>query len=151
MTSPPSQPRELDLSKGVVNSEGVCWACGTSDDEEKLDYHHIIPRAFGGEQWATVALCQVCHRMAHELATGARATFAAANKTMAWRLGNLSSFIKEAGKMVDGDANKPTMFQDRMPARTSAQLDRLAKLFKVNKRLAVRRAIEETYMRYIGA
>lgn len=45
-------------------SMDVCWSCNSA---LPLEVHHVIPRAFGGENGPTVTICTSCHTKAHHL------------------------------------------------------------------------------------
>jgi hypothetical protein len=44
-------------------------------NQTKLHEHHVVPRAYGGEDGPTVTLCAECHGLIHELADGLWHTF----------------------------------------------------------------------------
>ena len=56
---------KLDFSMNHINSEDKCWICGS---DLSLEYHHIIPRAYGGEHGPQVGLCADHHSAIHLLA-----------------------------------------------------------------------------------
>ena len=55
----------------ITPIDGQCWVCGTT---EGLCRHHVVPRAYGGENGPTVHLCGAHHTLIHDLALKAPTT-----------------------------------------------------------------------------
>ena len=150
--NPPATPIKLNFKNGVVNSQGACWVCGTTEDEEKLDYHHVIPRALGGEAGPVVGLCQPCHRRTHELGNGDQnALPETSNRIALQRLFVLSRVISEAGNRTKNDPNKTAIFSARFSANTKHKLRALARVSKKSQKTVIETAIDELYGKVFGS
>ena len=150
--NPPKTPILLNFENGAVNSRATCWTCGTDESKEKLDYHHMIPRALGGEAGPMVGLCQPCHRRVHELGSGDQdALPKTSNAITLQRLFILSNIIIEAANRTKNNPNKSVMFSARFPARIRRKLQRLAKISKRSQRTVVETAIEDLYAKVFGS
>lgn len=57
MTDIRSTRRWKELSKRIIQRDGVCCVCGTDVD---LTVDHIIPIAMGGDPWAEENLVTMC-------------------------------------------------------------------------------------------
>lgn len=64
MAKPSSDPRSIVLDH--------CWVCAAKFTDnggtETREEHHIIPRAYGGEEGPTVTLCDTHHSKLHRIA-----------------------------------------------------------------------------------
>ena len=138
--NPPKKPALLDFSQGSENSKGVCWVCGSTPGEGKLDCHHMVPRALGGEEGPTVWLCQPCHRRVHEAGYG-RGVEPSGCALSDSRCSILGGTIMEAARVVKDDPNKSVVFTDRFPAETRKQLRELAKATGKTQKEVVRMAL----------
>lgn len=143
---------KLDFSMGHINSEGKCWICGST---LSLEYHHIIPRAYGGEHGPQVGLCADHHSAIHLLSESdidkvgldALTIFKGLSKIGLTKAIELAIIIIRARHATKDDQNKTAVFMDRFPAKTRNQLKRLASYYKTNQKKVVRQAIEELHNR----
>ena len=150
---------QLNLTKGYLNSKGVCWTCGIKD---RLEPHHIIPVSYGGKQGALVHLCPICHSKVHSIADLNTDTIPPDNQlsgSIINQLGDsnidqnrvylLVKTILVAKFSTKTDKNKTTLFMDRFPSRTNRELKQLAKTLKLNQKEVVRLAVNTLYKQYI--
>ena len=149
---PPEDPELLDFGNGFLNSPGRCWVCGMRGTDEKLDSHHMVPRALGGGEGPMVCLCQPCHRKTHELGKGADDVegWPPSHPVARKRLEILAEVVKKAASMTDKDPNKSLVFMDRFPANTAKMLKMLAKGTGMSQKNVVRAAIGALFARQFG-
>lgn len=145
---------KLDMSAGAINrrEDGTCWICCRVPGQER---HHIIPRAYGGEHGPLVDLCGNhhkggVHRLADEGLESLNAVFPDVSGPGLQVAKQCAIAIVKAKALVKGDANKTTVYSDRMPARTNRQLKALARAFKRPQTDVVRYAIAELHRRHFG-
>lgn len=141
----------LDLSPGAINDPGGCWVCGSKLNPE---YHHIIPRAYGGEKGPQVRLCSIDHAAIDRAVSlgvnkvaQARPGLGADGLT---RLAALAKLVISAAKATKGDPNKSIAFNDRFPAVTAKKLKALVRLTNSSQQAVVRQAINELHKKLIG-
>lgn len=152
---PPLAPAILDMAFGADNSPGVCWVCGST---VALEEHHMIPRAYGGQDGPVICLCATCHSNVHKLAdaTGlakpelsiAKSIALTDNKISLTRLQQLAIIIIQAKATTQKDPNKTAVYMDRFEAETLKKLKSLAKALRLNQKQVVRLAIAHLYGKY---
>ena len=151
-TYPPDNPDKLNMAFGAVNSPDICWVCGLTTS---LEEHHMIPRAYGGQDGPTITLCAGCHSSVHKLAdynaqdvSYAQKLLKTVNKKSLTRLVELAIIIAYSKQATKNDENKTIIFMDRFPASVNKQLKALAKILKKDQRTIVRLAIAQLYKHY---
>lgn len=155
--NPPLQPVVLNLAFGAENSPNICWVCGT---QTALEEHHMIPRAYGGQDGPVICLCAVCHSNTHKLADAsgkekptlqlAQSIAKTTNKISLTRLQQLAIIILQSKQITVNDKNKTAVYIDRFEAQTLRELKELAKVYQLNQkqlvRLAIRTLHQKTFM-----
>lgn len=151
-THPPEVPDKLNLAFGAENSPNICWVCGLTTS---LEEHHMIPRAYGGQDGPVITLCAGCHSCVHKLADYnaqdleyAHKLLKTDNKKSLTRLSELAIIIAYSKQATKNDENKTIVFMDRFPASVNRQLKALAKVLKKDQRTIVRLAIAQLYKVY---
>ena len=134
-----------------------CWACGarfvTADppgtaNEER---HHIVPRAFGGENGPQVSLCDSCHSKVHKLALNLVQDTSGwfASREHEQKIRYLANVIANAKKAVQFDPNKKFPVSFKISRTEVEMIERLKSIFGVKSRDDVLRiALRSVYKNY---
>ena len=139
-----------------------CWICGSTIT---IELHHVIMRAYGGENWPTVNLCADHHSMVHKLAISVERSIKDGNITVSesliqisgkysiekkWltRIKKLVTILITAKDLISADQNKTLVFSDRFTSDTANKLRSLVVLLNSSQQKVVRTAIDQMYKRY---
>lgn len=172
-----AQQQLAPYKPGVVIESNTCWVHGGVGS---IEYHHIVPQAYGGEHGPQVALCGNCHTGIH-LLSYKQLLFDGVVSDMEWQLKLVLQFAKEwvpssvlnspssrlvlirawalaqvvyrSRKMVEasGGDNKITQFHTKFGGSDMRMLKVLAKSYGVTQDQLVKIAIQELYTRRIGS
>lgn len=112
-----------------------CWVCGAKFVEhggvEHTEHHHIIPRAYGGEDGPTVSLCERHHATLHKIALCLKTnkpyfTLTANHAPMqVKKLMYLATRVHEAEQATRNDPNKRTMLVLSMDGELTRMIEDL--------------------------
>lgn len=161
---------------GKVIESDKCWV---HLDVGSIEYHHIVPRTYGGEHGPQVAICGNCHTGIHGMAwksmlfdgtiqdmvqqlnlveqfamdwISQRFLRSKHRELVLVRAWALSEVIYRARMLTAGDesGNKMVKFQKTLTGAESKMLKVLAKSYGVTQDQMVSVAIQELYSRRIG-
>lgn len=117
-----------------------CWVCGKrfvadggTDPSLIRNEHHVVPRAYGGENGPTVTLCSADHDLLHALATRLIAGDApqghqllrGLNAARAARVLYLAGVVCDADRATAGDPNRRFLLSLELHPTYRAKLDAL--------------------------
>ena len=138
----------------------VCWvcqrkfiSCDGDDPAVILNEHHVVPRANGGEDGPTVALCSAHHDLLHEIATQALCFKPFVHMTgnlpedQSYRVMYLAKVVVDSTRAVKNDPNKRGQCTIVMDGATDRMLNALAKAGKCSRTSAVLSLIQKEYNR----
>lgn len=136
-----------------------CWACQKrfypeGDDPSVIrNDHHVIPRAYGGTDGPTVALCSADHDLLHLIAQKiisgkapeAQALLNRVPLSSQKRISYLASRVVIAYNALNDDPNKSKSITLRMSGAVSTQLDRLAGFYSCSREKVLLRLLQQHY------
>lgn len=138
----------MNLVNGQVTeaSNGGCCVCRTR--QPPFHIHHVIPRAFGGNNGPLVKLCNSCHEGIHDAAKKKADATAYAKmegtKAPHWQqslvrdaANTLIMLIIRAQEVADTSDNKTTVISLTLDGRTNAILQTVAERLRVSKTQAI--------------
>lgn len=100
------------MNTSSISNLSYCWVCNEPFSHAvKREEHHIIPRAYGGENGPLVSLCDSHHTAVHEIATHIflRKSFnhlLEAEKSKTEKLLYLANVAYNARVLVENDPNR---------------------------------------------
>ena len=126
----------------------TCTTCLGIDLE--IQYHHLIPRALGGEKGPTAALCANCHQLVHKVAKDQSLLNAVDDQGKRFRVAQMAAIILRAEAAVKKDPNKSVSIHDRFPAELASKVKDLAALYGCSRKDAIRFAVRREHERWFG-
>lgn len=142
--------------KGILRSLVLphCWVCGSrfNDLQENAgpamrEEHHVIPRAYGGEDGPTVSLCDLHHATLHKIAVCMKTSKPYHQYTLKHSVSQkkklifLASKVYEAEQLTRNDPNKRTMLTLSLDGEMTKMIDDLKTVLPgVKSREAVARS-----------
>lgn len=163
---------------GIVIQSETCWV---HLGRGSIEYHHIVPRAYGGENGPQVALCGNCHTGIHNLSfksllfdgqlaghekiLSLTKEFASdwipssalkskeQNRILvrAWGLANVIFKSRKLVNTADEEGNKKIQFHTTFDGEENRMLKVLKTSYGVNQDQLIKLALRELYSRRIGA
>lgn len=134
-----------------------CWVCNTKfapKGPAHEERHHIVPRAYGGEDGPMVSLCDTCHTRLHKTAVALSSNkptyllLQGLNPEAQKRIYYLASCVVNAKAATENDPNKKTMVTLQLSGQETQKLDQLKRALNVPSRSAViLAAVESLYKR----
>lgn len=138
-----------------------CWVCGTffiPKGPAHEEQHHIVPRAYGGEDGPVVSLCDSCHTRLHKAAI----SIAAGKQPDQYTLGltanaktkvlYLASCAANAKLATLNDPNKKSVIVIPLTGKETQQIDALKRALRAPSRAAViKAAIYTLYTKHFSA
>lgn len=140
-----------------------CWVCkvsftGTTDNGLAVrEIHHIIPRAYGGENGPTVDLCSEHHSKLHRIAECIpkkpyRQWLTGENPETIKKLLWLATRVVNAREAIKEDPNRHVLHTMMLEPATREMIERLKPVIGVRSREAViNYAIQSLYQRNFNA
>ena len=139
----------------------LCWVCeqvfpeyGGSDSSLIQEFHHVIPRAYGGSYGPTVSLCSGHHSRLHEIAKKmiqgkSFHALLSRDETVNNRLLYLASRVQLAYATMTDDPNKRLTLVASISKDEARKMSELYAVYKVRSREAlVKKLIAESYSRH---
>lgn len=151
----------LTLTPGHIN-DGPCWVCGTM---QSLEFHHIIPCAYGGTDGPQISLCAIDHALVHKLSyqlgDGVPELIVQDDRLRALPIKKarravqmamyLAQVIKSSRELTSEDPNKKVKFHTSFTKDTSDKLKQLMVFYGFrNQEQALVQAIEDAHARYLS-
>jgi hypothetical protein len=136
-----------------ASSLSYCWVCkDTFSHAIKREEHHVIPRAYGGENGPIVSLCDSHHTAIHEIASHLflRKSFnhlLESDKQKTEKLLYLANIAYNARVLVENDPNKPrVIIIQNFKGDTHTKLVKLKTLYpKLSRSKIIEIAIQRLY------
>lgn len=145
----------------LVSPVHLCWVCekvfpeyGGNDSGLVQEFHHIIPRAYGGAEGPTVSLCSGHHTLLHEMAQKmiqgkSFHALLSRNESVNNRLLYLASRVQLASATMSDDPNKRLTLVASISKEEARKMSDLYSLYGVKSREAlVKKLIAEAYNRH---
>lgn len=135
--------------------QDTCWACGVDvrrNPNTKANDHHIIPRAYGGEDGPQVTLCSAHHSMLHDIEVAwyakrdaqARAlieSMTGQSEQLLLRVLWLASRVYLAHVTFESDHNRRVPVSVRLAKEDLALLNQLTKTLGLSREKVLRQAL----------
>lgn len=133
-----------------------CWICGAkfidSGGTALREDHHIVPRAYGGEDGPVVSICDPHHQRVHSVARkllyNKPYKHLLENKGYDQKVLWLASIIVKAQKAVVNDPNKKALVDVPLTGVQQVKLDALCKKLGMSRSKALVYLLEEGYTRH---
>lgn len=159
---PEHQPFPVPSKAGnLVTLVDRCWICdnkftdfGGTDHTLVQEFHHIIPRAYGGLDGPTVSLCSGHHTTLHDIAQkliSGRPYFEFLTKDplIDKRLLYLATRVQNAHATFSNDPNKRLVLTASITKAEVAMMEALYPVYKVRSREALfHHILKEVYERH---
>ena len=147
---PEHQPFPVPPMAGnLVTLVDRCWVCdrkfsefGGTDTSLVQEFHHIIPRAYGGLEGPTVSLCSGHHTTLHDIAqrmihNRPHFEFLSKDPTIDKRLLYLATRVQNAHAAFSDDPNKRLVVTASITKEEAQMMKDLYPIYKVRSREAL--------------
>lgn len=118
-----------------------CWVCGarfiTSNPPGSAicEVHHVVPRAYGGQNGPLVGLCDTCHSKVHKLSNGQDLSLLnGLGQQGQTRLKYLAQVIINAKSITNSDPNKLLPVSFKITKEEAQKLEILKSVLGVKSR-----------------
>lgn len=130
-----------------------CWVCKTKFGSGlEKHYHHIVPRAFGGEDGPQITLCTAHHDILHKIANKIVSNkdysrYLTEDASTNRRLLDLANVAARAELAFRDDPNKKTKVPLTLDGATHAKLKDLAKYNGLSQQKYIAKLLEAEHTR----
>jgi hypothetical protein len=152
-----TQPHPVPKDAGnLISLVDRCWVCdsvfpeyGGPPSSIVQEFHHPVPRSFGGSDGPTVSLCSGHHATVHTAALRMKSGVSHYDLVsheqpfVVQRIEKLSSIIKRAIESFSGDPNRPVPIHLGLPSHQNEKLKLAAKSRGVTANELIRLVLTE--------